>query len=246
MLVALVYADVAVGSRRGMSEEGVTITAYQDGPYLVRGSFRMLDQEGRQIAMQRPTIALCRCGKSQLLPLCDGTHRAIGFRAISGAEHPARPESAPERSQPAASPNGNPAADGQLRPPRREPAVYLNELPSPDDDQAALLETVREAERCLVQSLSGPSLAGDYAAMSLAEPLLTAARRILEWGGKNAEQLPRSSRLNGHGHGGVGRSHSRELVAAALARARSLEAHEDRRFRQVRSLLTDAGKALAS
>jgi CDGSH-type Zn-finger protein len=229
-----------------MSEEGVTITAYQDGPYLVRGPFRMLDQEGRQIAVRRPTIALCRCGKSQLRPLCDGTHRVIGFRAMSGAEHPGRPESAPEQSQLATSPNGNPAADGQLRPPRRGPVVYLNEPPLPGDDQAALLETVREAERCLVQSLSGSSsLAGDYAAMSLAEPLLTAARRILEWGGKDSEQLPRSSQLHGHGSGGVGRSHSRELVARALARARRLEAHEDRRFHQVRSLLMDAGKALA-
>jgi CDGSH-type Zn-finger protein len=237
---ALVYADVAVGSRRSMSEGGVTITAYQDGPYLVRGPFRMLDQEGREIAMQRPTIALCRCGKSQLRPLCDGTHRAIGFRAMSGAEHPARPEPEPEQSH--TSPNGNLAARGQLRPLRRG----SSEPPSPGDDQAALLEAVREAERCLVQALSTASSAGDYAAMSLAEPLLTAARRILEWGGADSEQLLLPSQPNGRGPGGAGRSRSQELVARALACARRLEANEDRRFHQVRSLLADAAKALAS
>ncbi|WP_420829715.1 CDGSH iron-sulfur domain-containing protein [Actinomadura coerulea] len=33
------------------------------------------------------TYALCRCGRSAAKPLCDGTHREIGFReAGPGAE----------------------------------------------------------------------------------------------------------------------------------------------------------------
>jgi CDGSH-type Zn-finger protein len=65
----------------------VTITPYRDGPYLVRGSFSVQDQEGNEIAIERRTIALCRCGKSRIRPLCDGTHRLTGFEAPTGLEH---------------------------------------------------------------------------------------------------------------------------------------------------------------
>jgi CDGSH-type Zn-finger protein len=61
--------------------EPVTITPYRDGPLLVRGPFRLLDQDGHPIEARRDTIALCRCGKSRLRPFCDGTHKLIGFRA---------------------------------------------------------------------------------------------------------------------------------------------------------------------
>jgi CDGSH-type Zn-finger protein len=67
-----------------------TITPYLNGPYLVRGDFAVLDQEGNEIRRSRETIALCRCGKSQTKPFCDGTHKAIGFTAPSEAE-PLRP-----------------------------------------------------------------------------------------------------------------------------------------------------------
>ncbi|MGI8801764.1 MAG: CDGSH iron-sulfur domain-containing protein [Solirubrobacteraceae bacterium] len=63
-----------------------TITPYRDGPYLVTGPFEIRDQEGNLIAAERRTIALCRCGRSQLRPFCDGTHKTIGFRAASAAE----------------------------------------------------------------------------------------------------------------------------------------------------------------
>jgi CDGSH-type Zn-finger protein len=58
-----------------------TITAYQDGPLLVRGDFELLTPEGERIETRRGTVALCRCGKSALKPFCDGTHKAINFRA---------------------------------------------------------------------------------------------------------------------------------------------------------------------
>ena len=63
-----------------------TITPYRNGPYLVRGDFKLLDQDGNEIPVRRKTIALCRCGRSRLQPLCDGTHTAAGFRCSSGAE----------------------------------------------------------------------------------------------------------------------------------------------------------------
>jgi len=66
--------------------EETRITAYRDGPLLVRGSFRLEDQDGNPIATRRDTIALCRCGKSRIRPFCDGTHRLVGFRVPSSAE----------------------------------------------------------------------------------------------------------------------------------------------------------------
>ena len=65
---------------------GATITPYRDGPLIVRGDFRLLDQDGREIDPGRETIALCRCGKSRLRPFCDGTHKLVRFKAPSGAE----------------------------------------------------------------------------------------------------------------------------------------------------------------
>ena len=64
----------------------VTITPYRDGPLLVRGDFRIIDQNGEAIDAGRETVALCRCGKSRLRPFCDGTHKLVRFKAPSAAE----------------------------------------------------------------------------------------------------------------------------------------------------------------
>ena len=69
-----------------MSAEPVTITSYRDGPLLVRGPFRLQDQDGNEIEVGRRTVALCRCGRSRLRPLCDGTHQVTRFTAPSGLE----------------------------------------------------------------------------------------------------------------------------------------------------------------
>jgi CDGSH-type Zn-finger protein len=71
-----------------------TITAYRDGPYLVRGPVSLRDQDGVTIPVTRRTIALCRCGKSRTRPYCDGTHKLIDFRA-PGALETWPPEKAP-------------------------------------------------------------------------------------------------------------------------------------------------------
>src|SRR6476469_9245863 len=60
------------------------ITPYRNGPYLIRGPFSIVDQDGNEIESKREVVALCRCGRSQIRPFCDGTHKTIGFRADSG------------------------------------------------------------------------------------------------------------------------------------------------------------------
>ena len=59
----------------------VRLTPYRDGPLLVRGPARIINAQGEELPNRRDPIALCRCGKSRLRPLCDGTHKLIGFRA---------------------------------------------------------------------------------------------------------------------------------------------------------------------
>jgi CDGSH-type Zn-finger protein len=69
------------------------ITPYRDGPLLVRGPVRILDQDGNEIRIDREVVALCRCGKSRSRPLCDGTHKLVQFRAPSGLEDGREPSS---------------------------------------------------------------------------------------------------------------------------------------------------------
>lgn len=68
------------------SRDEVTLTPYRDGPILVRGPVRLVGVDGSAIPCERDPIALCRCGRSQIKPFCDGTHKLIGFRASGGAE----------------------------------------------------------------------------------------------------------------------------------------------------------------
>ncbi|QCQ16692.1 CDGSH iron-sulfur domain-containing protein [Microbacterium sp. RG1] len=61
-----------------MNDEPVTITAYPDGPLLVRDEARIVDAAGNPVERRR-TVALRRCGLSSIKPFCDGTHKAAGF-----------------------------------------------------------------------------------------------------------------------------------------------------------------------
>jgi CDGSH-type Zn-finger protein len=70
-----------------------TITPYRDGPLIVRGAFRLVDQDGTEIDPGRDTVALCRCGKSGIKPFCDGSHKRSGFAAPSAPSRP-RPAAA--------------------------------------------------------------------------------------------------------------------------------------------------------
>ncbi len=68
-------------SRGRRAKSAVTITAYRDGPLVVRGPVEIIGHEYAPIARAGRPLALCRCGKSRVKPFCDGTHKLIGFRA---------------------------------------------------------------------------------------------------------------------------------------------------------------------
>lgn len=57
------------------------IEAKKDGPNLVKGPLKLIDASGKETLLDRPWVALCRCGQSNNKPLCDGTHGKVGFKA---------------------------------------------------------------------------------------------------------------------------------------------------------------------
>ena len=69
------------GPREAGRGEPVVVTAYPDGPLLVRGDVDIVGPDGTVVPRRRKTVALCRCGLSALKPFCDGSHKAAGFRA---------------------------------------------------------------------------------------------------------------------------------------------------------------------
>ncbi|WP_091531665.1 CDGSH iron-sulfur domain-containing protein [Microlunatus soli] len=51
-----------------------------DGPLLVRGATRVVDDDGDDHRVQRPVVAVCRCGTSTRPPWCDGMHKLLQNR----------------------------------------------------------------------------------------------------------------------------------------------------------------------
>jgi CDGSH-type Zn-finger protein len=84
----LPYDDDVADGAAADPRDGATITPYRDGPLIVRGNFRLVDQDGGEIDPGRETIALCRCGKSGIKPFCDGSHKRSGFSAPSAPSRP--------------------------------------------------------------------------------------------------------------------------------------------------------------
>ncbi len=58
----------------------IEITTAKNGPLLVKGTdVKLQDADGNLIQIDKATFALCRCGKSNNKPFCDGTHKDAGF-----------------------------------------------------------------------------------------------------------------------------------------------------------------------
>lgn len=68
------------------NDAAVTITARENGPYLVEGPVRILDADGNEYDISaKKRVNLCRCGASTKKPFCDGTHSKLGFEAAERA-----------------------------------------------------------------------------------------------------------------------------------------------------------------
>jgi CDGSH-type Zn-finger protein len=59
----------------------ITLRLRENGPIVVHGPFRLVNHHGEEIPLptEKPVVALCRCGRSQRKPFCDGSHKVCSF-----------------------------------------------------------------------------------------------------------------------------------------------------------------------
>ncbi|EHY87465.1 MULTISPECIES: CDGSH iron-sulfur domain-containing protein [Saccharomonospora] len=63
-------------------EAVVVIKVVDNGPYQVKGPVRVVDHDNNVVDLgPGRTRLLCRCGKSNKKPFCDGSHARTGFQA---------------------------------------------------------------------------------------------------------------------------------------------------------------------
>ena len=61
-------------SKKNMSLTRITVLP--NGSLKIDGKFEIVDKEGTPYNLQgREVISLCRCGRSQNKPFCDGSHK---------------------------------------------------------------------------------------------------------------------------------------------------------------------------
>lgn len=54
------------------------ITLKPKGPISILGDFIIIDEDGNELP-KREKISICRCGMSDKMPVCDGTHKGLCF-----------------------------------------------------------------------------------------------------------------------------------------------------------------------
>lgn len=62
------YADETCADAR-------TVRLVPGGPMLVEGPVRIVGEDGTEVISDRFVVAVCRCHRSGIYPLCDTSHR---------------------------------------------------------------------------------------------------------------------------------------------------------------------------
>ena len=71
-------ASVGQADADALASQPVEIRIMKNGPYVVEGSFRMIGADGDELKPRLMT-SFCRCGVSETMPFCDGSHRIENF-----------------------------------------------------------------------------------------------------------------------------------------------------------------------
>ena len=59
------------------------IETRENGPLIVKNLHSMVDGDGKAVEVKK-VMALCRCGRSDNKPFCDGSHEDAGFESAGG------------------------------------------------------------------------------------------------------------------------------------------------------------------
>ncbi len=74
------------------------VTVINNGPIRLEGDFEIVDATGKAYGLAgRTVMSLCRCGKSENKPFCDGKHGVTGFESACQAQElpPPKPKTPP-------------------------------------------------------------------------------------------------------------------------------------------------------
>ena len=65
------------------------ITVNSNGSLRIEGDFEIVDATGGVYGLQgRTTVSLCRCGRSNNKPFCDGSHKGVFDHAAQAFDLP--------------------------------------------------------------------------------------------------------------------------------------------------------------
>ena len=82
-VVAILRGSSCVACTEHIGEDNmsdVVIKSHSDGPYHVKGHFKIVTDGDREIAVDRNEAWLRRCGHSANKPFCDSSHKKAGFK----------------------------------------------------------------------------------------------------------------------------------------------------------------------
>jgi len=61
----------------------VEIRVKKNGPLRISGNFVIKDPDGNSFDLSgQEVVSLYRCGHSNYLPFCDGSHKRVGFQSV--------------------------------------------------------------------------------------------------------------------------------------------------------------------
>jgi CDGSH-type Zn-finger protein len=57
------------------NDTAAIITITGRGPIRIEGKFELVDSSGLKVFVDNNIIKICGCGRSETMPICDGTHK---------------------------------------------------------------------------------------------------------------------------------------------------------------------------
>jgi CDGSH-type Zn-finger protein/uncharacterized Fe-S cluster protein YjdI len=132
------------GGPQDEPERPTVAVPIDNGPLLMEGDLRIVDDEGQTIA-EEYRVTLCRCGRTRNQPFCDNSHLMAGFRSH---EYTPRPDAAePEEDAPDGKTTITATRDGSLHVEGRVVVMTQNGEKLADTDDVRLCRCGRSGDK---------------------------------------------------------------------------------------------------